>query len=196
MGDIILTPRFRISFPWLFEAQPPMAGSVGSPMYSVVMLFSKETDLSALKKAASAAAASMWPDPAKRPKTFRSPFRNGDEKQLDGYAGMIYVTAKSKTRPGVVDQSVKPIMDQSVIYAGAYAIAQVTCYAYDRAGNSGVGFGLSNIQKVADGDPFTARSKPQDVFKAVAQEQKSAASGADDVDEWGAKPAGAGEPDL
>ncbi len=198
MSDIIITPKFRCSFPWLFEAQPPMAGSTGPAMYSVVMLFDKATDLSLLKAAASAAAAAMWPDKAKRPPNFRTPFRNGDEKQIDGYPGTIYVTAKSKTRPGVVDQNVKPIMSQDVLYAGCYCIAQVTCYAYSKAGNHGVAFGLSNVQKVADGEPFTARSKPEDVFKAVAGAQKSAGAktAADAVDEWNDAGAKTSEPDL
>ncbi len=198
MSDIIITPKFRLSFPWLFEAQPPMAGSAGPAMYSLVALFDKSTDLSLLKSAASAAANAMWPDKTKRPANFRTPFRNGDEKQLDGYAGMIYITAKSKTRPGVVDQNVKPIMSQDVLYAGCYCIAQVTCYAYSKAGNAGVAFGLSNVQKVADGEPFTARSKPEDVFKAVAGAQKSAATktAADSVDEWAAAGAPTSEPDL
>ncbi len=197
MSDVIITPKFRCSFPWLFEAQPPMQPG-GPAMYSVVMLFPKETDLTLLKSAASAAVNAMWPDKAKRPANFRTPFRNGDEKQLDGYPGCIYVTAKSKTRPGVVDQNVKPIMSQEVLYPGCWCIAQVTVYAYSKSGNAGVGFGLSNIQKVADGEPFTARSKPEDVFKAVAGAQKSAAAktAADSVDEWAAAGAPTSEPDL
>lgn len=199
MSDIIITPKARLSFPWLFEAQPPM--QPGSPaMFSAVLLFPKTLDLGVLKAAASAAAAAMWPDKTKRPANFRSPFRDGDAKGLDGYAGHIYITAKSKSRPGVVDQAVKPIMSQEVIYAGCYVLAQVTCYAYNKAGNAGVAFGLANIQKVADGEPFGNRSKPEDVFAAVAGAQKStggAKTAADTVDEWGGGQATpAGEPDL
>jgi hypothetical protein len=60
----------------------------------------------------------------------------------------------------------------------------VTAYAYDKAGNRGVAFGLQNIQKLKDGEAFDGRSKPEDDFQPVAapagSSSGSAAAGAAD----------------
>ncbi len=169
MGEKLISPKFRCSFLHVFEPQESMTPG-GERKFSVVMLFPKSTDLSALKAAAKAAAMEMWPD-GKRPANFRSPFRDGDTKELEGYKDHIFVTASSKSKPGVVDQNVQPILDANDFVSGDYAIASINAYAYNKSGNAGVSFGLGNIQLVAKGTPFGSRSKPSDDFTAVAGAQ-------------------------
>ena len=70
-------------------------------------------------------------------------------------------------KPGVVDQNVQPIIEAEEMYAGCYARATLTAYAFDTAGNRGVAFGLQNIQKIRDGEPFTGREKAEDEFEAI-----------------------------
>lgn len=169
------TPKFRVSFPKVFK--PELNKLSGKSEYSVVAIFDKGADLSALKKAAQQAAIDKWgPDVSKHPKNLRSPFRDQSEKAKDGVLpaghveGAIFMNLKSPKRPGVVDQDVQSILDESLFYAGCYAIADVNPYAYDQAGNRGISFGLNNIQKVADGEPFSGRPTPEASFKPVAQE--------------------------
>lgn len=164
--DKIITPKFRVSFPQVFE---PKGFEGQEPKYSVVMLFDKATDISALKKLAQKAVEERWPDPAKRPKGLKNPFRDGDIEKagMDGYANTIFITATSKMKPGLVDKNAQPIIDQDEFYAGCYARAQLTAYAYDKAGNKGVAFGLQHIQKLEEGEPFSGRAKAEDVFGAV-----------------------------
>lgn len=173
----LITPEARLSFPALFTPRAPMEGSPGEPKYGCTLLFPKTADLSALKAAASAAVKEKWPNGA--PKGLRSPFRDGDEKDLDGYAGCIFINVTSKQKPGVVDESLQPIIEAGGIYAGCYVRASVRAYAYEKAGNRGVAFGLNNIQKLRDGEPFGGGpSKAEDDFEAVASAQAKAAPNA------------------
>jgi hypothetical protein len=168
----IVTPEFRVSYPNLVTPRAPLSG--GEPKYSLVAWFSKSTDISALRELAAAAVAEKWPDPAKRPKNLRSPFRDGDtELDKDGKPkapGCTFVALSSKVKPQVVDQKVQPIIDvEAELYPGSYARASVVAYAYDSAGNRGVAFGLRNVQKLRDGEPLGGRSKPEDDFGPVEQ---------------------------
>lgn len=159
----VLTSKFRVSFPAVFVPRSAMDGA--EPKYSLVMLFPKTEDISKLKAIAKAAVVEKWGD--KVPKDLRSPFRDGDEKELDGYAGCTFITASSKQKPGLVDGNREPIISADEFYAGCYARATVNAYAYDRNGNKGVAFGLQNIQKLGEGEPFSGRTKPEDDFDAV-----------------------------
>lgn len=163
----VLTPEFRVSFPNVFT---PRAFEGQEAKYSIVMLFPKGTDLSGLRKLAQQAVNEKWPDATKRPKNMRNPFRDGDveKSDMDGYAGHIFISASSKMAPGIVDKNRNAIIDEAEFYPGCYAHATVTCYAYSKMGNSGVAFGLQNIQKLRDGQPFSMRSKPEDDFQVIA----------------------------
>lgn len=174
----IVTPKFRVSFPNVFE-KGVFDGEETN--YNLHMLFPKTTDLTPLKELAKKAILAKWPDKNKRPSNLNqhNPFRDGDVEKPDvaGYVGMIFVKASSKMRPGVVDQNVQPIIDAEEFYAGCYARATITAYTYNKMGNAGVAFGLQNIQKLEDGEPFTGRSKPEDDFDAVAAENAGSTDG-------------------
>lgn len=175
----VITPEFRVSFPKVFKAEFNKMSK--KEEFSVVALFKHGQDLSALKTAIKAVLTEEFgPDQTKWPKNIRSPLRDQGEKiKVDEKTGKevipaghekgaIFLNLKSKTRPGVVDQSVQPIIDESEFYAGCWAIASVNAYFYDQAGNKGVSFGLNNLQKVRDGDPLGGRSKPEADFAPIA----------------------------
>lgn len=168
-GNVVLTPKFRVSFPFVFRPQKPFAGSTSEPKFSVVMLFEAGADLTLLKNAAAEAVMAKWgADNTKWPTNLRTPFRDQGEKKYEGYvAGSIFVTATSKQKPGLVDLNVQPIIDESQFYAGCWAIAAIRAFVYDTAGNNGVSFGLQHIQKQADGDPLGGRTKPEEHFEPV-----------------------------
>lgn len=168
----IVTPEFRCSYPNVFK--PRRNELSGQDEYSVVALFPKGADLSALKKAAQEAIIKKWgADKAKWPANLKSPFRDQNERAKEGSlpsgyeTGAIFMNLKSKQRPQVVDQNVQAIIDETEFYAGCYAKASVNAYAYDQKGNRGVSFGLGNIQKVKDGEPLGGRTRAQDDFKAI-----------------------------
>lgn len=176
------TPKFRVSYPSVFKAK--LNKLSGKEEFSVVALFAKDADLTELKKAAEAAVVAEWgADPKKWPAKLKTPFRDQAEKMKDGVmpagheAGAIFLTLRSKNRPGVVVSGknkvtgapeLVPIEEEKDFYAGCYAIASVSVYAYDQAGNRGVSFGLVNLMKVADGDTLSASAaKPSEEFTPI-----------------------------
>jgi hypothetical protein len=165
--DNIITCEFRVSFPYLFRPNKPMAeGQVGK--YSITMLFPKGADLSALYAAAKDAATEKWGEKDKWPKNLRTPFRDQGEKEFEGYEkGLVFITATSKQRPGLVDAKLQDIIEERDFYPGCYARASVRAFAYDNTGNRGVSFGVQNVQKLRDGDPLGNRTRPADDFEAV-----------------------------
>lgn len=164
MGDKVKTPVFRVSFPQVFE---PKGFNNGEPKFSVVMIFDKKADLREMRRILKEAAHEKFG--AKLPPTLKDAFRDGeDKKHLQGYGpGVWFATASSKSRPGLVGPDVSPIVDREEFYAGCYARASVTAFAYDTNGNKGVSFGLNNIQKVRDGERFDGRTAAEDDFEAV-----------------------------
>lgn len=180
----LTTPVFRASFPQVFQAKAVVAGQ--EPKFSIAMLFPKVFTeeycaqfkvtpasqlalLNNLKAAVNNAAVGKWgPDKAKWPKGLKSPWHDGTEKDYDGYdASVIYCSASSKIKPGVVDAKMQPIIEQNDFYGGCYAHATLTVFAYDNV-TKGVGFGLRNIQKVRDGEPFGGgSSKVEDDFAPI-----------------------------
>lgn len=186
------TPEFRAAFPNVFVPRRNELSQADE--YSVVALFAPGADLAALKAAARAAVIKKWgADQSKWPPNLKSPFRDQGERKKqndagqwvlpDGYAeGAIFINLKSKQKPGVVNQNVEEIIDSSEFYGGCYARASVNAYAYDQKGNKGVAFGLGNIQKIKDGDPFGNRTKPQDDFQPVANPDATAAASAPAAD--------------
>ncbi len=181
MVDKIVTPEFRLSYPNLFT--PKEGKKPGDrPKFELNMLFPKTADLSLLKAAAEAAVKEKYGD--KKP-MLRNPFRDGDEAPYDGYAGHIYVRAWAYDRPGLVDQSVQPIVEQSVLYAGCYCRAAIRAFVYENPENKGISFWLMHVQKLRDGAPFGANNgKPEDMFDVVAKEVQAAGGKAATDDFW------------
>lgn len=181
----VVTPKFRVSFPDLFEAK---SFQNQAPKFSVQMLFPKNSDLTAIKKAMAAAVKEKYGD---KPPKLPNPFKDGNEKELDGYADHLILSASSKFKPDVVDQKGEPILAQNDLYAGCYARAFITAYVYEVRDEKnpktilkkGIGFYLGHVQKLADGEPFTKRTKSEDVFDSVEDASSDAANyESDDMD--------------
>lgn len=182
MAENTITPKFRVSYPQVFRAKRNDLN--GKDEYSIVALFPKGADLSALNAQIVAAATEKWgADKSKWPKGLRNPIRDQAEKEKEGKlpegyeAGAMFISLKSQQRPGLVDENRQPIIDESNFYAGCFARAQVRAFAYDQKGNKGVSFGLQNLQKMGEGDPLSGRQKAEDAFEAVAGAGSTSAGG-------------------
>lgn len=179
----VTTPFFRVSYPNVFK--PRLNKLNNKEEYNIQCLFPKGTDLTSLKQAAQSAMEKKWgSDQAKWPKNIRTPFRNQGDRAKDGKTpmgyedGAIYLNLRTDKRPGVVDQNRNPILDENEFYAGCWARATISAYAYDQAGNRGVSFGLLNLQKVKDDEPLGTRVSAEDDFQPVAgAESGQAATG-------------------
>lgn len=150
--------------------------------YSVTLLWPKSADLSALKKAATAAARKKWGD--KIPSNLRSPFREGNSDRSDDpvFKDMIFISARSKDKPGIVDRMVHPITNEMDFYSGCMANVTINAFGYDNNGNKGVSFALGNIQKVSDGPRLTGQRPPDEDFDNLGADANAAGAGGGDDD--------------
>lgn len=172
----VVTGRVRLSYQHLDA--PSAAAEGAEPKYSATLMIPKSDTATkaALDKAAQAAITERWPD-GKLPKGSNKIYRDGDkesESKFDGgvdleknpeYAGHWIISGKAK-------QNKKPILvgpgntqlDDSAFYSGCYVRASLIAYGYDAGGNTGVGFALMSLKKVADGEPFGAVYNVADDF--------------------------------
>ena len=92
----------------------------------------------------------------------RKSIRRGDTRVnksgdvYEGYAGVLYIAAKSKQRPTLLDRQGLPLSEdqRSKIYSGCYVTAIIDIYGVSDPKRKGVFAGLSAVQFVRDGDAF------------------------------------------
>lgn len=179
-----MSPMFRVSFPQVFEAKA-MPGSE-KKKYGLTALFTmaevnKDPEQkklwSAMIAAAEAVVKEKWPKVT--PANLQSPFRKGEEKeQFQGYgAGVVFISLTTTTKPGLVDKDVKAIINREEFYAGCFARAVINPYAWTYMGKNGVSFGLQNVQKIKDGEPFGGRTAAEDEFSSVSEDQPALETG-------------------
>lgn len=183
MAEVIRykTPKFRLSFPELFNAKSMEEG--GEKKYGCSAVWTPD-DFSEVEKklwkkllkALDDESKSRFNKPwAKLPANVRRGLRDGEERSdMEGYGdGTMFASLTTKMRPGVVsnergeDGKFLPISPEEgnddEIYPGCYCRATVTVYSYDGKGK-GVAIGLMNIQKVADGERLDSRTDAAEDF--------------------------------
>lgn len=172
-GTKVITGEVRLSYAHIWE---PSAIEGNEPKFSVSVIVSKndKETLKAIKEAVEEAKETgkgKWN--GKIPAVLKTPLRDGDVERPDdeAYAGCYFFNASSKNKPGIVDENVQPILDQSEVYSGCYARVAVNFYAYNANGNKGVAAGLGNIQKLRDGDSLGGATRAEDDFEAVDHEE-------------------------
>lgn len=175
----VVTNKVRLSYVHLFE--PYSNNADQEPKYSCVILIPK-SDKVTLKKLQSAidAAAEAGKNSkfgGKIPANLKTTLHDGDEEgdleRNPEYEGHYFMSVNSKTRPGIVDKDVNPILDSTEVYSGCYARVSINAFAYNTQGNRGVSFGLNHVQKIADGDYLGGRSKAEDDFDAIEEDEES-----------------------
>lgn len=153
----LMLRNVRLAFPSLFE---PSSYGEGDPAYSATLIMDPQ-QAEAIDKAIAAVAKEKWGAKADAQlKALRAAgkiaLRDGDEKaDYDGFAGMMFVAARSKTRPTVVDGQRQPLMQSDGrIYAGCYVNASIEVWAQDNAYGKRINATLRGIQFVRDGEAF------------------------------------------
>lgn len=156
----LLTPTFRVSFPYLFKTND-------YGFYTVKMIFDEDTDFSVFEDTLQEVIADKWLKGAK--KDLMLPLMDGDDANRPELEGKMHMNAKSKFQPLIVDRQGVDILDEGELYAGCYARAVIGFYAYEnkKVGKAGVSLSLRSIQKVKEGEPFTKFVKASDEFDAL-----------------------------
>lgn len=210
---IVKTVPFRMSFPVLPPNEAREDEDSGRRTYQLAMLFPPGLVLEPFKVALFHAMADKFgPDPTKWPRVKQTPahvlkdfeeYNRNSKTPLPGdWKGWTLIRANrpEKTKsgasnaPGVVgpirgaDGKFPPITDAREIYGGRWARASIDAYHFDiKNKNSGVTFGLVNVQLLKGDKPFGA-GKPaaENDFDDASEEW----SGQGDAFEKG-EPAGA-----
>lgn len=171
----VITGKVRLSYAHLFK--PQAIDDSQEPKYSACLLIPK-SDKETIKKikaaieAAKQAGASKWG--GKIPSNLKVPLRDGDEERADDhpeYAGHYFINASSKQKPGIIDRQKNEILDSTGVYSGCYARASINFYAFNTAGNKGIACGLNNIQKWADGEYLGGRTRAEDDFDEIEDDE-------------------------
>ncbi len=164
-GEVLITPRGRVSYPHLFQRAPD--DEDGNPgKFDASLYIEKKADLKRLKEECLKVMKETWPKLEKLSDLGdRHPFKDGDESDDEAAKGCFIIRARSKNRPGIVGPDRKPIDEESDVYGGCYGRMSVKPFTYNKKGNKGVALMLQNFQKLEDGEPFGARrTKPEDDF--------------------------------
>ena len=171
---VITGVNTRLSY---FHGWEPVSVNGGAEKYSVSVLIPKndKETINAINAAIDAAieeGISKFGGKKPNKASIKLPLRDGDtERDDEAYKGHLFINANSNTPPQIVDRSVKPILDRGEVYSGCFARVSLNFFAFNSNGSKGVACGLGNIQKVRDGEPLGGKSKAEDDFSTIEDEE-------------------------
>lgn len=178
----VVTPKGRLSYPFLFE---PSEGEDGKRKYRTQLLVPKKNkdgediDFTKINTAIRNCKTIVWgKDKTKWPKNLGSPIRDGDGEDFKeenskgkmvtkpGYKGMWVISASSneQAQPKIIDVDKEEITVPSDVYAGCYARLQLIAQEWTWKKKQGIMFVLDGVQKLADGEPFGEKRSAKDMF--------------------------------
>lgn len=201
---LVVTPKFRVSFPQLFTARSFQDAEDQKKEFRVDMIFESQDDFKKKGKTKRGETPSMigainnaktdqWgPNKDKWPKMPFPVFKKGDERVnkdgeiYEGYSGKFFVTAKSgeKFPPKVILRNGQPATERD-LYGGCFAQAALLARPYAFGRNFGVRFILLQVMKLEDGERFGGVS--EDLFDVVEEDEMDVGGdfgGDDDGDDF------------
>lgn len=153
----------RIAFPSVFEAKP-MKDDEGKVRYryELSVLFPKgDKQLRLIDQTREMVAKNKWGEKADAilaklipaDKTF---LRDGDDKDYQGYEGMMYISASNTVKPLVIGPNREPLQASSGRpYGGCYCWVVLDIYAMThKQGGKQINASLKGVQFVKDGEAF------------------------------------------
>lgn len=165
----VITPVGKFLFVYIDTPQPD---DKGVDWYKLTIAWPKEykdTELKHFRSEGMRAAKQFFGDSVPKLQTF---LRDGDNPEhnssdVEELHGCLYITAKSKTKPGCTDRSGKTEISPLDVYSGASGRVSVLLGGYDNLGKKGVWIRLQNIQKAADGERIGGKPKASDQFSQL-----------------------------
>ena len=162
---ILMIKRARLSFPELWV--PVAAKNSDHRRYGASLLLPKnDPQIPSIKAAIAQAGKEKWGEKFDDPKFRKSikyhAFRDGDDKDYDGYADHFVVASyrsEKKRPPLVLDYDRRELREtDGRPYGGCYVNAKVDFYGFDEHGAS-INAELLGIQFAAHGDSFGSSSR-------------------------------------
>ena len=157
----IMLKDVRLAFPTLFEAKT--VNGEGEPAFSATFLMDPDHPaVEQLRKAMEAVGAEKWGAKwaAVRKELVakdRTALHDGDAKgDYAGFEGQLYVSARNKTRPLVLDANKAPLAaSDGRPYGGCYVNASLELWAQDNNFGKRINASLRGVQFVRDGEAFS-----------------------------------------
>jgi len=158
----------RLAFPQLFEAKT--VNGEGKPAFSASFLISPDdSQIQTIKAAIEQVARDKWGAKAdavlkQMNAQDKTALHDGDVKSnYSGFEGNLYVSARSATRPLVIDRD-KTLLAEAdgKPYAGCYVNASVELWAQDNNYGKRVNASLRGVQFLRDGDAFAGGGAASD----------------------------------
>lgn len=172
-----LTGPVRLVFPAVFEPKRANNNPQNKEKFSTGILFTPYSNLQPLYDAYYALLAkefaNYWVPELQNYQGVHMPFHDqGEKHQYSGFTPRLqYLTVTSNYKPSVVDMRMNPIVDQTKVYAGVWAIVSVNTYPYGKSPpqpKKGVGFGLQSVMIVGDDSRLDGGAPdPRQQFKGV-----------------------------
>lgn len=152
--------NLRLAFPALFEAKT--VNGEGKPAFSAALLIDPaDPQVKEINAAIEQVAKDKWGAKADvMLKTMRAAdklaLHDGDLKaQYDGFPGNLYISARSATRPLVIDSDKSPLVEaDGKPYAGCYVNVSIELWAQDNNYGKRINASLGGVQFLRDGDAF------------------------------------------
>lgn len=169
----------RLAFPQLFEAKT--VNGEGEPAFSATFLIKPDHPVVAELNAAFETLGkekwgAKWPQIKKEIEAKdRTALHDGDTKATyAGFEGMLYVSARNKTRPLVIDTDKSPLTAQDgKPYGGCYVNASIELWTQDNQFGKRINASLRGVQFLKDGDAFAGGgAASEDEFDSVDGENE------------------------
>lgn len=170
MAVKVITNKVRFSYCNIFRSRAFQQGAEEKYSLTILIPKSDKEGVAKIKKGIEDAIAegvsSKWG--GKKPGKLWNPLRDGDEERADEapeYKGMYFLAAKSNDKPGIIDRDRNEVLDPNEVYSGCWGRVSINFFPFDSNGNRGVGVGLNNVQKLAEGERLGgSRASAEDDF--------------------------------
>lgn len=176
----VIIKNARLAFPALFEPSAFAGDSSSKPSYSATFIISPLDDqVELVERAIEQAAKEKWGPKAeailRQLKAQDKVFLHDGELKASyaGFAGNLYINARSVQRPIVIDRNKAPLTERDGRpYAGCYVNASIDIYAQDNQYGKRINAMLLGVQFAKDGEAFSggALASPDDFEEIVEDE--------------------------
>lgn len=119
------------------------------------------------------------------------PIRDGDVEKSDKpeFAGMWFISMRSKTRPGLVDRRLQAITDKEEVFSGCKFVVDAGVFAYEIKNQKGavtakgVSIGLNHVLFVEKGERIDNRKSAEETFAEYAGGEESGGAAGGETEE-------------
>ena len=182
---LVRCKKMRVSFVKVFRAEAfrgsgrGVSADGGQKAFSINVLIPKDTkegkDLhDDIEDMIDDAMQDKWGKDKPRLKPDKFPLRDGDDEDYDGYAGHWYLSARTTSRPKVIDADGKTqlVEEDNRPYSGCYCNVWVRIWIQDNDFGKRVNCSLEAVQFVRDGEAFSGAAPiPDEEFEDVREEE-------------------------